>query len=74
EKKDDPDLFPIHVVDEAQPQNQVGKPTLQTLTPPSTSSSISRSQSHSSGDQPSRESHLKPEQPELNEPNWSTRR
>ncbi|KAK9847922.1 hypothetical protein MYU51_017385 [Penicillium brevicompactum] len=65
EKKDDPDLFPIHIVDEAQTQHQVDKPTLQTLTPPSTSSSRSRSQTHNSGDQQPREPPLKSEPPEL---------
>ena len=67
EKKDDPDLFPIHMVDEAQNPNQVEKPTLQTLTPPSTLSSTSRTLSHSSADHQSRESHLKPERSEWND-------
>ncbi|KAJ5325409.1 uncharacterized protein N7506_008511 [Penicillium brevicompactum] len=65
EKKDDPDLFPIHIVDETQTHDQVDNPTLQTITPPSTSSSRSRSQTDNSGDQQPREQPLKSEPPEL---------
>lgn len=48
DEKDDPDLFPIYIVDDEAQKTDKGQPNLQTVTPPSTSISASRELSHSS--------------------------
>ncbi|KAJ5141231.1 hypothetical protein N7476_009026 [Penicillium atrosanguineum] len=67
EKQDDPDLFPIRLVDEGLQRTEQLQPVVQTVTPPSTLSSSSRDLSHSSADVQQPKSHRDPSNHQRND-------
>lgn len=67
EQQDDPDLFPIRLVEEGAQRKDQLQPAVQAMTPPSTLSSASRDLSHSSADVQQEESHRDPENLQRND-------